>query len=181
MTIEERIENPAKLSTFVPVEEYLSTMYHPDMDYVEGHLEERNMGEKEHGKLQFRIVVFLQRLGMEAFIETRLRISPSRYRIPDVCVYDQEPDEPVFTKPPLLCIEVLSPEDRMSRIMNVVKDYLSIGVPDVWVLDPLEKRAYSASVGVGFHEVSDHIVTGDGRLQFTLESIFSQEKLFRSN
>ena len=27
--------------TFVSVEEYLSTMYHPDCDYVDGHIEER--------------------------------------------------------------------------------------------------------------------------------------------
>ena len=36
----------------VPVEltmdEYLHTMYHPDCDFVDGHLEERNLGEFEH-------------------------------------------------------------------------------------------------------------------------------------
>jgi hypothetical protein len=45
----------------VPVEEYLSTAYHPDVDYIGGHLEERNVGEKEHGKLQFRITFLLKR------------------------------------------------------------------------------------------------------------------------
>jgi Uma2 family endonuclease len=82
----------------VPVKEYLSTAYHPDVDYIAGHLEERKSGEKEHGKLQFRITFLLKRLRkVVPFIETRLRIAPDRYRVPDVCAYDKEPDESIFT------------------------------------------------------------------------------------
>jgi Uma2 family endonuclease len=162
----------------VPVEEYLSTAYHPDVDYVGGNLEERNVGEKEHGKLQFRITLLLKRLRkVVPFIETRLRISADHYRVPDVCAYDQEPDESVFTKPPVLCIEILSPEDRMSRIMKVVQDYLSMGVPTVWVLDPLGKRAYIADAAAGFREVTGRIATADQRVVLTLEEIFSAEEL----
>ncbi len=36
----------------VGVEEYLTSSYRPDMDYVDGHLEVRNLGEYEHGQLQ---------------------------------------------------------------------------------------------------------------------------------
>jgi hypothetical protein len=68
-------EDPTPLSP-VTVREYLTSIYHPDMDYVDGSLEERNMGEKEHGKLQARIWLLLNNAGMNAFIETRLRISP---------------------------------------------------------------------------------------------------------
>src|SRR6266853_79433 len=164
------------LQTLVSIEEYLSTAYHPDVDYVEGFAEERNVGEKEHGKLQFRITVLLKRLRkVMPFIETRLKISDTRYRVPDVCAYDKEPDESIFTQPPVLCIEILSPEDRMSRIMTVVEDYLSMGVPTVWVLDPLRKKAYVADQSVRFHEVTGQISTSDGRVAFTLEEIFSEE------
>jgi hypothetical protein len=31
-------------ATVVPVEEYLRTSYHPDMEYVDGSLLERNVG-----------------------------------------------------------------------------------------------------------------------------------------
>jgi Uma2 family endonuclease len=163
----------------VPVEEYLSTAYHPDVDYIGGHLEERSVGEKEHGKLQFRITLLLKRLRrVVPFIETRLRIAPDRYRVPDVCAYEKEPDESIFTKPPALCIEILSPEDRMSRVMNVVQDYLSMGVPTVWVLDPLEKKAYVADAAVGFREVTGAIATTGQQVTLTLEEIFSEEDLF---
>jgi hypothetical protein len=35
-------------SSAVPVEEYLRTTYHPDMEYLEGQLVERNVGEYFH-------------------------------------------------------------------------------------------------------------------------------------
>jgi len=163
----------------VPVEEYLSTAYHPDVDYIGGHIEERNVGEKEHGKLQFRITFPLKRLRrVVPFIETRLRIAPDRYRVPDVCAYEKEPDESIFTKPPVLCIEILSPEDRMSCVTNVVQDYLSMGVPTVWVLDPLEKKAYVADAAVGLREVTGEIAATGQQVTLTLEEIFSDEDLF---
>jgi hypothetical protein len=36
----------------VPVEEYLSTSYSPDPDYVDGELRQRNAGEYPHSKVQ---------------------------------------------------------------------------------------------------------------------------------
>ena len=42
-------------ATIVPVEEYLRTSYDPDMEYVDGALLERNVGERRHSRLQFLI------------------------------------------------------------------------------------------------------------------------------
>ena len=39
-------------TTLISVEEYLSSGYDPDMDYVDVELEDRNVGEKDHAKLQ---------------------------------------------------------------------------------------------------------------------------------
>jgi hypothetical protein len=39
----------------IPVEEYLRTIYHPDCDYVDGEVVERNLGEQSHGRLQLNI------------------------------------------------------------------------------------------------------------------------------
>ena len=38
--------------TLVSVEEYLTTVYRPDCDYVDGEVQERNIGELDHGWLQ---------------------------------------------------------------------------------------------------------------------------------
>jgi hypothetical protein len=65
----------------------------------------------------------------------------------------------------------------MSRIMNVVRDYLSMGVPTVWVLDPLEKKAYVAEGAVALREASGSIATADGRVTLELDEVFSDEEL----
>jgi Uma2 family endonuclease len=162
------------LERMISVQEYLSTAFHPDVDYVDGHIEERNVGEKEHSKLQGRVYAMLLQLRvLVPFVEARLQVSATSYRVPDICAYEAEPDEEVFTQAPVLCVEILSPEDRMSRITSVTLDYLAMGVPNVWVLDPSKKKAYAASHAVPFHEVTDRISTVDGRVAFALADLFS--------
>jgi len=164
------------LETLISVEEYLETSYHPDVDYVDGCIEERNVGEKEHGKCQARVWLLLRRLRtVKSFIETRVQTSATIYHVPDVCAYGKEPEESVFTQPPLLCVEVLSPQDRMSRVMRVVREYRSMGVPTVWILDPLDRRAYVADSN-GLHEVTGEIRTADGRIALALDEIFSDDE-----
>ena len=41
-----------------------------------------------------------------------------------------------------MCVEVLSPEDRMSRMQKKVADYLKFGVRYVWILDPKTREAF---------------------------------------
>jgi Uma2 family endonuclease len=134
----------AATTMHVPVEEYLSTDYSPDCDYVDGEVQERNVGEKDHSKLQKRLIVRLDAVpGCEVYPELRIQVGPRRYRVPDVClVVGPEPDEQIFTRPPFLCIEILSPEDRMSRMMVKIEDFLAFGVRYVWVIEPHLRRAY---------------------------------------
>ncbi len=166
------------LDTLISEREYLSTAYHPDVDFVDGHIEERNVGEREHGELQWRVSYLLKRQRFAAYIETRLKVSATRYRIPDICAYAERQTDSVLKNPPLLCIEVLSPEDRIHRTARVAEDYLAMGVATVWLLDPLERKAYVVDAIHGLHEVKENIAAADGRITFTLEEIFSSEDVF---
>ena len=38
----------AHLSKLISVEEYLNTTYRPDVEYVDGEIQERNLGEFDH-------------------------------------------------------------------------------------------------------------------------------------
>jgi Uma2 family endonuclease len=137
-------------TTLIPLEEYLRTSYEPDRDYVDGVLEERNVGEWNHGDLQSELVHRLRSRGREwnirAAMEVRVRVSRTRVRIPDVCVTSREyPVEQVVTRPPLVCVEVLSPEDRWSRVEKRVEDFLAMGVPHVWVFDPEGQQVFDCT------------------------------------
>jgi len=137
----------AGTSTLVSVDEYLHTMYHPDCDYVDGYVLERNLGESPHSGLQGEILVWLSSLAKElkfrAWPEQRVQVSKTRFRIPDICVtLGRGPVPPIFDAPPFLCIEILSSEDRLGAVSMRLEDFRKFGVPYIWVLDPLAKIAY---------------------------------------
>ena len=127
--------------SLVSLAEYMATSYEPDCDFVDGTLEQRNLGKWDHSNLQSAIDAYLRtrrkQWGTRSAVEQRVQVSPTRVRIPDVCVIAGDaPLEQVATHPPLLCIEVLSPEDRMVRVEKRIGDFLAMGVPCVWVFDP---------------------------------------------
>jgi len=164
-------------STLVPVEEYLSTLYRPDRDFVDGVIEERNLGEKDHGRLQALLIGFLlaleKRLGIWVVSEQRMRVKANRYRVPDICVVvGPEPQEQIFTKPPFLCIEILSPEDRVMAVLDRIDDYLEFGVRYVWVVNPQSRKAWIYTPE-GAREVKDGVLrTADPEICVPLSELF---------
>lgn len=163
--------------TVISVEDYLASSYEPDCDYVDGNVEERNLGEWAHATLQLRIGSYLlthyEGSGIWAGTELRIRVSSTRIRIPDVCVYLGDPEEKVPAKPPFICIEILSPEDRMSRVERRIQDFLDMGVLYVWVLDPETKQAYVATAAEGLREVKNGVLATDNPvLEVPLSEVF---------
>jgi len=162
--------------TLIPVEEYLSTVYRPDCDYVDGEVLERNLGERDHSYIQAALVsyFFVRRKawGIEVYPEQRVQVRAKRFRIPDVCVVLGGTKEKIFTSAPFLCVEILSPEDRMSRVQDRIDDYFAMGVPNVWVVDPARRCAYRATAAGDLHRVTGALRTGDPVLEVPLEEIF---------
>src|SRR5688572_20804015 len=132
--------------TAISVREYLSTSYSPDCDYVDGVVEERNLGERDHARLQMKVAAYFynreKEWGIYVVPEQRVQVSPTRFRIPDVCAVLGEPDEQIFRTPPFICVEILSPEDRLAKVRERMDDYLAFGVRYVWLLDPQVRKAY---------------------------------------
>jgi len=110
---------------------------------VDGELEDRNGGEKDHSKAQGNLYLYLRMhyRNLCVFVEQRVRVSATRYRVPDICVTLGEPEEQVFGGPPFLCVKILSPEDRAGRIQRKIADYLKFGVGYIWVIDPRRREA----------------------------------------
>jgi Uma2 family endonuclease len=133
------------------VEEYLRTSFDgSDCEYLDGEVVERNMGELPHGDVQLALGSLLRRLrktlGIRVSTEVRVQINTRRFRIPDISVWrDDEIGRRIPTVAPFLAVEILSPEDRMVRMLPKIQEYLSIGVEYVWVIDPEEKAALSYS------------------------------------
>jgi Uma2 family endonuclease len=131
---------PAGLVT-IAVEDYLRTSYSPDREYRDGVVLERNVGDKEHSRLQARLAHYLGRRrkqwNIEVYTELRVQVDPEWYPLPDVCVYALPDFEERYpSRPPLLWIEILSQDDLMTEVWKKASDLLQGGVPRVWIIDP---------------------------------------------
>lgn len=133
----------------IPVEVYLRTAcdYEPDAEYVDGEIELRPMGEYDHTNWQTAILQWFlghtREWGIRVRPEQRVQVSPMRYRVPDVVVFDRSlPVEQILTHPPMAVFEVLSPEDRMSRMMVKLGDYARMGIGTIRVVDPNTQAIY---------------------------------------
>jgi Uma2 family endonuclease len=141
----------AEMSTVVTsIAEYLTTSYHPDRDYVDGEVQERNLGEFDHAAIQAFLTSWFyqhrQEWNLHVLPEVRIKVSADRVRIPDVgLVSRDQPVEQVITHPPLAVMEILSPDDRVLRYNERLADYRQMGVRHVWVIDPANKMGYDCS------------------------------------
>jgi Uma2 family endonuclease len=129
------------------LEEYLQTAYHPDCDFVDGHLEERNLGDTRHSLLQMQLgfwfISHRNEWNVRVMSELRTRVSAARVRIPDVSVaYDDAAmKDRIRNVPSLIAIEILSPDDRLDRVKVRLRDFLQMGIPHIWLLDPATRTA----------------------------------------
>jgi Uma2 family endonuclease len=165
--------------SFVPVEEYLGTSYDPDCDYVDGRVEERAVGEHDHGFLQTLLAVLFTTHRHEwhthTVTEVRTQISRTRFRVPDVSVLHADaPRERIITHPPLIAIEILSPEDRPSRTQEKIEDYLAFGVENIWIFDPEHRTAWTAD-RFGLHPPENGELTVPGTpIRVVLSELFAE-------
>jgi Uma2 family endonuclease len=115
------------------------------------------LGEWDHSWVQANLVsYFIQQfksLGLRAVTEQRVQVKPTRFRIPDVSVVRGKPGEQILTRPPFLCVEILSPEDSLSSIRDRIDDYLAFGVENIWIVDPQSKKTYWVDTA-GTHEAA---------------------------
>jgi Uma2 family endonuclease len=166
-------------ATLISVAEYLTTAYSPDRDYVDGEVVERNLGERDHSSIQGAIFgsLFIRRRewGIHVYPEQRVQVKASRFRIPDVCaVKGAKPDEQIFTRPPYLCVEILSRDDRMSQMQERISDYLQMGVAYVWLVDPSSRRAWVYTADA-IGEVKDGVLrTQQPDIEVPLAEIFAE-------
>jgi Uma2 family endonuclease len=161
------------------VREYLRTSWSPDREFVDGRIEERNLGEKEHSLIQ-RYLTFLFMLkraewGVEVFPELRTQTKPRNFRVPDVLVMRAEDKfERYVTHPPLIAIEILSPEDSVSAMQGKAAEYRSFGVQNIWIIDPEPRIAYRYT-SAGLEEVrTGELTVPETPIRVVLNEMFAE-------
>lgn len=104
----------------------------------------------------------------------RLKIRAHKYRVPDVIVLPADASRPedAIEQPPLLCIELVSPKDQLPDPAVRAGDYLPVGVPVTWILDPRTKQAFIYS-DQGTVESFDSVLRR-GQIELPIGDLFKQ-------
>jgi Uma2 family endonuclease len=157
-------------TALIPVDEYLRLTEKPYCEYRDGAVFPKAMPTKFHAIIMRVLMTLLQNQGVEAFPELTVRLSPTRYLVPDVCVAGDFPG-PYPTEPVLLCCEILSPEDRLGAMLAKCEEYHAWGVPFCWVIDPVKRTAWE------YHSASEPVrataILRAGEPSVNLEELFS--------
>jgi Uma2 family endonuclease len=127
-------------SVLIPIAEYLDTNYEPDREYIDGEVVERNMGKWEHSRVQAYLAWWFMNneplWHVQVATEWRTRVSGTRVRIPDVVLVPTGPQADVLATPPVLIVEILSPNDTYADTEDRARDYQRMGVQTIWIIDP---------------------------------------------
>lgn len=167
----------ATTKALVSEAEYLATTYRPDCDYVDGEVVERNLGTYDHSRMQMNLAHFLRSrekaLEIRVVPEQRVQVKADRFRIPDLTVIRAGGErEQIIRTPPLLCVEILSPDDRVRDLQVRVDDYLAMGVPTIWVIDPETRRGWVHTTE-GAREAKDGVLrSGNPEIAVPLSELF---------
>jgi len=165
------------IATQMTVEQYLRTSFDTDHEFVDGEVIERVYGERQHSKTVMNLIKWFtpreKRFGIFALQSWTFKVNDGNYRIPDfVIVAGPQPEEPILETRPLVCVEVLQSDDRMSAVSSKIADYLAHGVRYVWILNPQTREAF-AFTDEGMHEVKDGFLrTENPAVEIPLSEIF---------
>jgi Uma2 family endonuclease len=162
-------------ATFVPVEEYLRNLDDAHCEYVDGVLIEKPMPTWMHAALQAWISAVIMRQYPQYIAggEVHSRLRPTEFRLPDIAVQLRTiaQQENYAEHPPALCVEILSPEDRLGGVFQKCERYHDWGIPVCWIVDPVKRRAWKYERQGEPLLVADHLTASDIRLP--MPNVFS--------
>lgn len=157
-------------TALTPVDEYLRLTEKPYREYRDDVVSAKAMPTKLHSLIQFALQMLLRGQGVQPLPELTLRISPTKYLMPDVSVAGDSTG-PNPTEPVLLCREILSPEDRLGTMLGKCEEYHAWGVPFCWAIDPVKRTAWEYHAAAEPVRVAEALRAGE--LSVSLDELFS--------
>ena len=85
-----------------------------------------------------------------------------------------DPADPIVKTAPLVCIEVLSPEDRIHRMQERIDDYARMGVEHIWLIDPISRVAWVATPDGSLTRVPEAFTIPGSPIRVVLSEVFAE-------
>jgi Uma2 family endonuclease len=117
----------------------------PAYEYWFGQAIQKPMPTNVHGLIQFILATLLKKAGWNPNVEIRLKVIREAEPVPDLIAVRGKYKGSYPRQAPELCVEILSPGDRLRRALEKAKYYLSWGSECVWIIDPEQRTAWICS------------------------------------
>ena len=158
-------------TALISVEEYLRRTEKPNCEYEDGVLHPKAAPTTLHAWVQSALILLLSKQGAHALSELTLNVTATTYLVPDVAVV-RELQFPYPADPALLCVEILSPEDRVGAMLAKCEKYHAWGVPFCWVIDPEKESAWVYPQGGEPSRMDRSGVLQAGELTIRMDELF---------
>ncbi|MGI8991949.1 MAG: Uma2 family endonuclease [Bryobacteraceae bacterium] len=137
-------------NALISVEEYLSNPAYEHCEYIDGEIQELNLGTYSHSGIQMRcgrklLEYFDSRPGgyVGSELHCRLQIGGTvRFRLPDIAVVLGTRSGKYLDRGPDLVVEIRSPEDSIASQFRKLDDYFANGTKLAWIVLPEEMSVF---------------------------------------
>ncbi len=113
----------------------------PYYEFRRGEAIQKSMPTWLHNLLEHLLVDIFGKAGYQSGHEIELRVNDHWHPIPDVIAHPHIQD-PYPTTPVDVVVEILSPRDEMIDAIDKCADYQSLGIPAIFVLDPIHNLGW---------------------------------------
>jgi Uma2 family endonuclease len=148
----------------------------PEREYWFGEAIPKTGGTSLHGAVQLSVALLLNGIAWKVALEARLKIVPYAQPVPDIIVSRAKFEQPYPTKPMEICVEILSPEDQLKKVIQKAGYYLDWGVPYCWIVDPGTRTAWIVTAehrdGIWIHP--DGSLSAGDDTEIPLAEIFAE-------
>lgn len=114
----------------------------PNHEYWYGVAIPKPMATSLHSLLQLVLTMLLTSRGWKPLPELTLKMGSGLELIPDLVATRRRIQLPYPSEPVEICIEILSPDDRLKKTLDKARLYLDWGVGFVWIVNPIERTAW---------------------------------------
>jgi hypothetical protein len=118
------------------------------------------------------------RWGIRGSRETSLRVGRKRIRVPDVVIY---PNRLSLIDPPLVVVEILSRDDPHSDMEERARDYQTVGIKTIWVINLEAKAGHvwtgDPDLGTDTWTTTSVLTVPETLIRLELEPLFSQSAM----
>ncbi|MGH1393788.1 MAG: Uma2 family endonuclease [Trichormus sp.] len=171
ITLDQTASVKMTLEEFFDYDDGTDAMY----EFEDGELLPMPAESERNQRIAIFILVCLVQLGIPSSqlrMKTEIVTTGSRVRVPDLVVFSPElatvmegakrstimPEMP----PPLLVVEVVSPNQSSRDYRYKRSEYAARGIPEYWIVDPIQEQVTVLEWVEGFYE--EKVYTGDSAI-----------------